>query len=390
MPSSRGGWLETLADSEPHMIQEKFLPSQRQTDPDVIKAFGSATPPSSEVVLHYAGDPPAGVPRQPVPVILVHGAAVDGEFWWTQPQKAGQQNLPDMLRQQGYQVYALTFAHNQDDNYLQEQELADAVARVKTLTGASQVDLVAHSKGNIPARMYVSNFHQNWMTPYQNDVRRLVMVAAPNGGLDYDYRHPALNYGLFQGSQPTYNCPMIWDHILWYGQYDDASNYSMASSGPDYWPGQRQLLARWDQTYPLPENEPDWYTTYYGGQGFVSDSRGIDAEIADSGNFMQHLEATPINPNVQVALLAGDMPDVPGFLDEDTGPSDGLVFVKSALDVPAGTNVVAEKVMPYNHVALVTSPEPLSWIAGVLGSGTTAPLRTTMWGRRRGGRPGTR
>ncbi len=63
------------------------------------------------------------------------------------------------------------------------------------------------------------------------------------------------------------NAPMSWDSI----------KYSPAEPVMD--------------KYPLGMFEPDWYTTYEGGHGFVSHSKGIDHYIEEGGNLIERLNA---------------------------------------------------------------------------------------------------
>ena len=371
VPFSLGAWTELLHDSDPHLKQQNFHPRAVHRNPEIVSAFGTATPPSSDVLLHYAGDPPPGVEKKPVPVLLVHGANKNGTFWWDPHENEKGKGLPQYLRDQGYQVYAVSFAHNQDDNFFWSQGIADSIDRIKNLTGSSQVDLMGHSKGGAAVRTYCSDFREEWMTPYQGDVRKLFLLAAPNGGIDVSFRHSLSNYALYSGGDnPHLNAPMSWDKIMAYGSMMDTHNVGFSKDGPDYWPGQRQLLARWDQKYPLPIMEPDWYTTYYGGRGFMSESRGMEHYMHEGGDYMERLQASPIDPGIQVAVLAGNAPDIPGIVNEFTGPSDGLLFVESALQIPDSAPVVAESVMPFNHKSIVGEEKAYRWIENVLSKDT--------------------
>ena len=169
--------------------------------------------------------------------------------------------------------------------------------------------------------------------------------------------------------------------------------------GDDLFPGQRQLLARQDYTLPgeMPRlgtyaMQQDWYTTYEGGTGFYSKSDGIDDAITAGGSLIDTLHAKGVDPSVEIYLTAGENPLMPAsyegmiteyygsvfadalyeglgafsaiiadavadslisvgissgevqglasgalVLGEITGPSDGLVFVTSALDQGALT-----------------------------------------------------
>lgn len=362
-------WIELLRDENSHMQQRDFHPSQVIRDPEISSAFGSSTPSSSDVLLHYAGDPPPDVAVQPRPVILVHGATKNGNFWVNPEEYGGedQATLPDTLRQQGFRVFAVSFAHSQDDNFVWAQDLANSVDRVKELSGSSEVDILAHSKGGVPARMYVSDFREDWMSGYGHDVHRLILAAAPNGGIDFSFRHGDNNWPLHNPAlESNINAPSPWSHVKYFGVPVNVEDRGFGKEGKDYWPGQRQLLARWDSKYPISYFGTDNYTTYYGGQGFVSSAKGIEAYIRESGDFMAHLNEAKIDPKVEVALLAGKKPNLNNFPNEIDGPSDGLLFVESALHMPSTDHIIDQKVLPLNHKAVVTDPRGQKWIAETL------------------------
>ena len=366
--SSKWEWTEHLFDSNPHFKQSDFGPRGAQRNPEIVAAFGSDKPHSGSVLLHYAGPPAAGVKRQAQPVILVHGANKTGDFWWDPHENGSDEGLPQRLRDQGFDVYAVSFAHPHDDNFVWAEQMANCIDRVKQLTGKEQVDLVAHSKGGAPARAYVSDLREEWMTPYRGDVRKLVLVGAANGGLDTTFRHASSNLALLSASDsPFLNAPMSWHSTKVMGVFPmDTTDRSYSNEKTDCWPGQDQLLARWDSKYPIAYWEQDSYTTYHGGPGFVSESKGIDHYIAQGGHYIERLNQAKIDPKVQVSLLAGDNPNIAGIMNENTGPSDGLLFVDSALHMPSTTNIQAKAVLHLNHKALVAEPEGQQWIADTL------------------------
>jgi len=302
-------------------------------------------------------------------VLLIHGANKTGSFFRDPKEDGSGGGLPERLRAQGFEVFAVTFADNQDDNNLQAEQIANLSRRIKERTGADSIDLVAHSKGGVAARIYCSDnsAKESWMTPYQNDVHRLLLVAAPNGGLDSSFRHASFNLPLLQETDnPLMNAPMSWSNYKVFGLPVSVEDSGFGAEGADYWPGQRQLLARWDSKYPIAYGEPDSYTTYYGGEGFVSSSKGIDYYINQGGNMIDRLDRAAIDPSIEVALLAGDKPDIPGILNENTGPSDGLLFVDSALHMPSTKHIIQTDILHYNHKALVAEAEGQEWIADVL------------------------
>ncbi len=336
--TGQGGWIEQLQDSDPHLGQRLFLPSQEQKTPVVAECFGTSRPPSSSLLLHYSG-PPAGAESTP-PVVIVPGAKVDATFY---------QTLAQALKTQGRHVYTLTFAHNQDDNFVQAQQLANAIARVRQLSGAAQVDLVAHSKGCVVATVYCTpEFRREWMTAYQGDVRRLLLVGGPNGGIDYFHRHPFEDQG-------ASNWPMVWNRV----EGKDCSQYQMDLSG--YWPGQAQLVARWDGRYP-----PQDKISYYGGSAERFEADGIDTALEAGEHFMARLNETPIAPAIQVGLLAGNVADVPGFRNEKDGASDGIILLDSALQPPCQAQVVKKTVLPCNHIQLILGSQAQAHISEFL------------------------
>jgi pimeloyl-ACP methyl ester carboxylesterase len=345
---------------------EKSRPNGRQTDPEVVAAYGTEMPASRDVVLHYAKGWDTGTG---VPVVLVHGAILDAGAEWVNPH--GKDGLVSTLTERKMRVFAVTFAHRHGDNLLQAEQLANAIARIKEVTGAKQVDVVAHSKGTVAARAYASNVKTPWGQSYHGDIRRMVLLGGPHLGIDFAFRHPVVNLALYPEKDKTlYNAPMVWNRMIAFGVWADTSAQTIYTDKGNYFPGQSQMLYRWDKTYPLSKLEQDWYTTYNGGRGFISESKGIDAAIAEGGNFIDKLRAHPLDKDIELAVLAGEKATMANILNENTGPSDGVVFVKSATHTDdmtkAGAKLIAKEVMPLNHMDLVIAPKAKNWVADLL------------------------
>ncbi|MFA5505338.1 MAG: alpha/beta fold hydrolase [Vulcanimicrobiota bacterium] len=363
LPSDTWEQTEVIRDRDPLFVQRDFHPRSKHRDPRVIEAFGTDTPHSGDALLHYAGSPRGEGGK--TPVLLVHGANKNGHFFWDPKEDGSDKGLAQRLRDEGHDVYALTFAHNQDDNFVWAEQIANALAEIKKDTGADKVDLVAHSKGGVAARIYTSEVRKEGVesTPYQDDVRRMVLVGAPNKGVDYTFRHPSANYALLNKSdEPFLNAPVSWEKMGTWPFSKDVSKMGYSADSPDYFPGQRQLLADLSRDYPLSVMEPDWYTTYHGGTGFNSVSKGIRFYVEQGENVIARLNENPPDAEVEVAVLAGNRANIPGILNEYTGPSDGLVFVESALSMPVGTNLVAQDVLPLHHKALISEEAGQDWI----------------------------
>lgn len=357
--------IERLTSSYKEFPVEKARPNGRHFEPEVVDAFGTEFPASRDVLLHYGKNWEKGTGT---PVLLVHGSLLDANSSWIHPH--GKEGLAKSLDAKGFRVFAVTFAHRHGDNYLWAEQVANAIARIREVTGAKNVDVVAHSKGTVAVRALASGVKKPWMRKYQGDIRRMIMVGGPHLGLDYPYRHSVINLGLYpeKEDKELMNAPMSWTKIRIMGLWVDTHALSLNGG---YFPGQAQMLARWDHVYPLPKLEQDWYTTYHGGTGFVSQSPGIDKAIAAGGNFIDKLRNNPLDGKIQLAVLAGDQATMKNILNEKSGPSDGVCFLKSATateDMTAGGAKLIEKtVLHLNHMELIYAPEAKSWIAGVLG-----------------------
>jgi pimeloyl-ACP methyl ester carboxylesterase len=105
---------------------------------------------------------------------------------------------------------------------------------------------------------------------------------------------------------------------------DDLRAVDLWPDAGDPFPGEAQLLARWDGAHPLPGTradlgayalQQDWWTTYEGGLGFMSDARGIDDAIARAGDTIGTLRGLELPSGLGVAVLAGTFPFLPVHQD---------------------------------------------------------------------------
>ncbi len=252
---------------------------------------------------------------------------------------------------------------------MQTEQVANAIARVRAVTGAPQVDLVAHSKGGVPARIYCSSLRKPGMTAFRGDVRRLALVGCANEGIDVAFAYPNLNYWVIMNKASS---PLVWTDALVYGVWTDLRARSLYASGGCF-PGQSQVLRRWDSVYGLYESDEqfDVVTTYNGGHGKVSNSLGIDHAIKEGGDLIARLDKAGVDKRVSVVLLAGSKPAVMGFTGERRGPSDGLLLVRSALATDgitrAGAKVLRRDVLHLNHIELIYAEPAMRWIEEALG-----------------------
>jgi Lipase (class 2). len=368
----QNGWVrvERWRDPNPALIQEDFPPDGRLDQSGQRKVFfGSARPPSSQFLLYYA--PGWDRNPRPVPVLLVHGAFENADWAWANPSESplgcGALSCPStglmqFLSERGYRVFALSFAHSAGDNFFWSEHIANAIQVIRDRTGASQVDVVAWSKGVIAARMYVSGVRKSWGTSYRGDVRRLILIAGPNGGWDWVFRH-----GTYPSAWIYPECGGRWlggsAHTVlncWGFYYSHPELSIYRTSVGDFFPGLRQFVWPWDDAYPLPWWEPDAWTTYYGGWGWYSYSRGIGEAKQDS--LIPALRASPTPDAVAVYLLCGSAADIPFWHNEHTGPSDGTILLASCRDRRGLSNVQGEAILDLNHLRIVWDPAAMAQV----------------------------
>ena len=335
--------------------QENFCTNNRHWDEDTISAFGTAQPAADNYLLHLA--PGWQANRNKTPVILIPGAGFDASSF-TNLYNLGYEGMQQQLVKMGYKVFGLTFSHSHGDNFYQAEQLADAIERVKALCMVNQVDLLAHSKGGLVARIYLSNLST---TAYRGDVRSLVMLGTPNLGVDFAFRNPSLSLPIYLSGS---NGVIPWDRLTYLGTIIDTSPQAIYQDG--CFPGQSQMLYRWDDEYPLDVTQADWWTTYHGGQGFISHSRGIDVAINDGGNMIERLERAGIGPDIELSVLAGDNNRYGAITGDSSGPSDGMVFLDSVFNTDAmvarGTKLRNKTKLPLNHLGLLISRRAAMWI----------------------------
>ena len=359
------GWVkaERWQDTGGGFMEEDY-PADGRGDQDGqrLRFFGNvARPDSSRFLLYYA--PGYRTNPKATPVLLVHGANDNADRAWANPDELGSYGCgslfcPDTgmmqyLSGRGHKVFAINFPNKQGDNYYWAEQIHDAVQIIKSRTGARQVDVVGWSKGAFAARQYASSVNKSWGTPYAGDIRKLVLIGNPNEGFDYIFRHGwSHNFFIFPECGGQVNAPAPHTSMTCYGlerNNPEQSIYKTAAG--DFYPGQRQMLAKFDDTYPLPTYEQDWYTTYYGGEGFYTFGYGIDRAIAQ-GSLVRPILNAGIPASMQTYLLSGNRNDISTVHNEHTGPSDGVVFIKSAASRRGIGNLAGNETVPVNHLEL--------------------------------------
>jgi hypothetical protein len=196
-------------------------------------------------------------------------------------------------------------------------------------------------------------------------VSKLILLGNPSGGLDYTFAHGTEgNPEIYPQCGGSLNGPSPSQSYVCFGILYSEPNLSIDSS---YFTGQRQMLARWDGTYGVDETQDDWYTTYNGGTGFISISNGI-AYAVSHGSLVSTILQAGVPAAVPVYLLCGGSPTIPGFYNENRGPSDGVVFISSCEDTAGIAKVAATTLIAGdNHLMLGWEPSAEATVAGWLG-----------------------
>ncbi len=338
---------------------------------------------------------------KPYPILLVHGAADDMNRAWTHPMEIqtpgsiSETGLMQYLSGQGFAVFAISFPHTQGNNLIQGQLIADALEVIKSATGKSQVDIVAHSKGNLSAISYMSSLNNQWsdtqwMTDYRGDVRKYIAIGAPFKGIDTSFRYYLSNLTTIE---EDLNCPVAFYNAYIYYSYRDYKRWDMTDTyDKNYFQGQTQLLHNWveDPNTPIGFNAEsatagDFNSTrnalYFGGHSFYISSEGIDNAIDDrsgsmgTSNFIEKMNNRGIDPYIDVFVLYGYNQTIDhtwfGYpIGEKAASSDGILFQASATYTSGitrrGANLIWKTGKNLNHIQITCNTSAMSWVRDAL------------------------
>ncbi|HET7642863.1 MAG TPA: alpha/beta fold hydrolase [Nitrososphaeraceae archaeon] len=106
-----------------------------------------------------------------LPILLVHGYMEDATVWNKWIDLLKKDNVPPTA------LYPITFKESDDkcgSTVEHAKELSTIIGQIKDETGQDKVNIVAHSKGGLDARVYLTN--------NTNDVANLIMIGTPNAG----------------------------------------------------------------------------------------------------------------------------------------------------------------------------------------------------------------
>ncbi|MDD3145654.1 MAG: hypothetical protein PHD82_00010 [Candidatus Riflebacteria bacterium] len=379
--------IELIEDDDSHFVAEPFHLKSRHNHSVILKAFATNKPHSRNFLLHFA--PHWNKARQSVPVLLVHGAGDNACRGFCHPfsfdlPEGGKIDKPGMMQhlvKNGFSVFAITFSHPHGDNFLQAQQVANAIARIKEVTGAGQVDVVCHSKGAMSVRIYASDLgaeypEYSWITPFRKDIRKIVFVASPLKGIDTAFRYYMYNFTV---KQQNLAAPLGPRSMVWQGMYVNNENHNRL------FPGQFQMLHNWvkdgialsSQSYTADANISR-NALYKGGVSTLLVSDGIDRAIQESGNVISSLNRKGLDPSITCHILAGSKQSIDTIklfwleipVGEFADSSDGVLFLKSATYkkglTSRGAKVASVKTLDFHHVGVTVWPPALNHITEVL------------------------
>lgn len=384
--------IELLEDDDAHFINENFHIKNRQDHRIIRKAFNTNKPHSRDCLLHFA--PNWDKPQKKTPVLLVHGAGDNAcrgfcHPWTFDLPEDGHIEKPGLMQhlvKKGFSVFAVTFSHPHGCNFMQAQQLANAIERIKAVTGSSKVDVVCHSKGAMAVRIYASDLaaktHEfKWITPFRKDIRKIMFIASPLKGIDTAFRYYAYNFTV---KQQNLAAPLGPESLLWQGMFVDSYHHNKL------FPGQFQMLHNWvndgiDFTYQsmTPDANLTRSVLYNGGVSALLTSDGIDRAIQEGGDVIRLLNEQGVDPSITCHVLAGSKQKIDSVkflwleipVGEFAAESDGVLFLKSATYTKGlqarGAKIGSVKTLDTHHIGLTIVPAALNHIAEVLSERNT-------------------
>ncbi len=378
--------IECIKDKDLNFKFEDFHKKSVQTHKIVVKAFGSKKPHSRLALLHYAPGYDKNTTKNPV--LLVHGAGDHAYHGWCHPyhmelpegQSIEKPGLMQYLSSKGYPVFALTYSHPHGDNFYQAEQIYNAIKRIKEIKKGGKdfkVDIYCHSKGAMATRIYLSSLGNDfpeykWLTPYKNNVRKVIFAGSPLKGLDTQFRYYTYNLMVKTQDLPA---PMGTNKFTMYGLYSDCTKHNTL------FPGQDQMLHNWvkdgiDLTYHsyTADMNMTMNSLYNGGLTTLMASGGIDRAINNAGDVINKLNKKGIDSRVRISVIAGtkqaintiDLGLISIPIGELAAPSDGVAFLKSTTYTDGltvrGAKLDNLKTINTHHVGLLVVPEALKFV----------------------------
>ncbi len=286
-----------------------------QSGASACKGEGPLRPAARFALLHH-GPKTASLScdKTKTPILLVHGAMQTGNVWLhpggndgkgaVYPGTTQKTGFVQALEDGGSCTYALTFGSFHGDNFNQATNVANAIRRVKALTGAAKVDVVAWSKGVLSVDLYLSNpaTWNDWgpkhfervaaeeaknVPLFKKDVRGYVALSGPHLGIDLNFRHPFNDLIIFSTleSAPVGQGPIVWS---WMSAVQCVTwGYASGPSSPFPNPNAYSLCEDRGATWP------DFWTRIYGSNitGLDADGKPVAKDTLEALNVAEGVDA---------------------------------------------------------------------------------------------------
>lgn len=392
--------VEVYRDAHLGFVKEKILEISKYKNPQVKAVFPNSlyqgdTADSSLMALFYA---PGWNTASKTPILLIPGAADDVFRGWVHPYTF---ENPDVIPQDregfmqkfaraGYPVFAINFSHNHGCNYLQAEQIHNAIEVIKRKTRVQKVHILAHSKGNCSASIYLCGCKTvyperfGFLSPFKRDVDIYVQIGPANKGIDLNFRYYAANITAIAQDA---SAPLCFYRGVVYGVWQDFFDRDTYEENPgvnigNYFPGQNQLLHNLVDdgldfsvySYTPVDLNMTMHACYYGGNSMFVESYGIEHAIKEGGNTIERLNQRGLDVSVKLVNVYGTDPVLKEidfvFFKIPVGvtdyPSDGAIYVHSAKHIDGlianGARLLAQKGFNKNHVVLAAHQEVFEWV----------------------------
>jgi pimeloyl-ACP methyl ester carboxylesterase len=157
-----------------------------------------------------------------------------------------------MLSNEGINSTAVTFEYDDrcGDSQSHAQELDEFIQKLKRENNADKINIVAHSKGGLDARVYLEN------NPSNDDVANLIMIGTPNRGSPLALGSLAI---------PPTIYPYLKDFICWPAVYDlipgSAATTALKNENTEYYTIAGDWIPHYNPFLPLDDpncSPPSW------------------------------------------------------------------------------------------------------------------------------------
>jgi pimeloyl-ACP methyl ester carboxylesterase len=104
-----------------------------------------------------------------LPAFLIHGYASDSSVWNEWEEYLIEDNIP-------YELVTYDIDDSCGSSHQHAEELSQKIHDYKLVNEVEKINIVAHSKGGLDARVYLAN------NPLDNSVANIIMIGTPNKG----------------------------------------------------------------------------------------------------------------------------------------------------------------------------------------------------------------